>query len=398
MSRRTPSIALLAVASGMGPFGMAIVLPALPDIVERFDSDYSLVQLVVSGYLLGVALAQPISGFLCDRFGRRPVMLIGLSIFILASVGCSVSTSLSQLVTFRVLQAVGASTGTVASRAIVRDIFSAEMGTRALSYITIGLGVAPVIAPMIGGWLLVVASIKVVFLFAAGIGAAVFATIALHLPETRSTADVAPKWNEGFGNYGRLLKSRPFVGYTLIFGFVQGSFFAFLAVGAAVFQTSFGMGPTVFGMVWGGMAIAYVFGAMLGGRLSVSTLSASVLPIGVLLTLVVGALLLLMVITIGVSPATVLLPIVVLMALSGTVTPLVMAGAVYDHPDIAGTSAGLSSALGLIIGNVFVIVSGLLYDGNFLPIAVLIAISTSLTAASWLTIREPGSAQARRVC
>lgn len=377
---------------------MAIVLPALPNIVERFSADYSQVQLVVSGYLLGVACAQPVSGFLCDRFGRRPVMLTGLVIFILASIGCSLASSLSQLVTFRVLQAVGASTGTVASRAIVRDVFSAEMGTRALSYITMGLGVAPVIAPIVGGGLLMIADIDVIFLIAAGAGLVVFISIALRLPETRGEQDVGPQWSEGLRNYGRLLRSRPFIGYTLVFGFVQGSFFAFLAVGAAVFQDSFGMGPTVFGIIWGGMAIAYVFGAMLGGRLSVSTISANVLPTGMLLTLLVGAVHLVLVLTAGISPATVLLPIVLLMALSGAVTPLVMAGAVHHHPDIAGTSAGLSSALGLVIGNVFVVASGLLYDGNFLPIAILIAISTSLTAASWLIIRGSSNALQRPVC
>lgn len=392
MTRRRQSIALLALASGMSPFGMTMILPALPYISERFDADYALVQLVVSGYLLGVALAQPVSGFLCDRFGRRPVIISGFAIFVLASIGCALATSLPELVAFRVLQAVGASAGPVASRAIVRDTYTAEMGANALSWITVGLGVAPILGPMVGGWLLSVAGLHAVFLLSAGIGTVLLVAVTANLKESRSATDRAPRLGEMLGNYGRLLRSRPFIGHTLLFGFIQGSFFAFLAVGAAVFETSFGVGPTVFGIVWGGMAIAYVFGALLGGRLSISTLSASVLPTGVFLTFAGGLLMLLLVVTLGVTPATVLLPLVGLMLITGALTPIVMNGAVEHHPDIAGTSAGLSNALGLVVGNLFVITSGILYTGNFLPVAVLIAISTTLTAASYFVLRGIGAA------
>ena len=177
MTRRRQSIALLALASGMSPFGMTMILPALPAISARFDADYALVQLVVSGYLLGVALAQPISGFLCDRFGRRPVIIAGFGIFVFASIGCALATSLPQLVAFRFLQAVGGSAGPVASRAIVRDTYSAEMGARALSWITVGLGVAPILGPMVGGWLLPVAGLRAVFLLSASVGAILLAAV-----------------------------------------------------------------------------------------------------------------------------------------------------------------------------------------------------------------------------
>lgn len=384
MNTRHPSVALLAVVSGLGPFGMAILLPALPAIAQQYDQGYSQVQLVVSGYLLGVALAQPISGFLCDRFGRRRVILIGLSIFIVASIGAAFASSLTELVAYRMLQASGVSAGTVVSRAIVRDVFAVAQSTQALSKITMGLGIAPVVAPMVGGWLIGLGDMRFVFLFSAVIGVITLCSVALKLPETLSAS--APKPALGISHYTRLLRSRPFLGYTLIFGFVQGSFFAFLAVGAAIFENSFGLDAATFGLVWGGMAIAYVLGAMAGGRLSTSGVSNRVLPVGVWLTLIIGLLMLAIILSVGVTKATVLLPMVALMAVSGAVTPLVMAGAVQHHPDIAGLSAGFSSALGLLIGNVFVVLSGVFYAGNFLPIAVLIAASTSLTAISWLII------------
>ena len=374
----------------MSPFGMAIVLPVIPEIVERFDSGYSAAQFVVSGYLLGIAVAQPAIGFLCDRFGRRPVMLGGLATFVVASIGLSVAATLPQLIALRVLQAVGAGAGSVVSRAVVQDTCTAETGTRAMSRLTIGLGVAPVVAPMAGGWLAAVGGADAIFLATAALGVVVLSRLAYALPETRDTGAEAPGWSAWFGGYRRLLVSRPFVGYTLVFGFVQGGFFAFLAVGAAVFESSFGIGPAAFGLIWGAMTIAFVVGATVGGRLSVSTLSRYVFPTGAWLTPVAGLALLVLTRFVGAYPGTVLLPILLMMTLSGLVMPAVLAGPVYHHPDIAGTSAGLSSALGLVVGSSFTIASGMLYAGAFEPIAVLIFVATILTALSSLLVSHSG--------
>ena len=387
MRSSRPSIVLLAIASGLSPFGMAIVLPAIPNVVERFGSDYAIVQFIVSAYLLGLAISQPLSGFLCDRFGRRPVMLIGFSAFVVASVGCAWAASLPQLIGMRFVQALGVSTGTVVSRAIIRDTYSADVGARAMSFITIGLGVAPVVAPMFGGWLDAAGGPRAIFLATAACGVIVLAGLVFRLAETRDASVAGPRWGDWFGSYARLLGSRPFLGYTLIYGFVQGSFFSFLAVGASVFEADFGMSAQTFGIVWGVMAVSYVVGALLGGRLSVSAVSEYLLPVGMLATLAFGWLLGLSIFLVGVHPLTLLAPMVALMMLSGAVTPIVMAGAVYHHPDIAGTSAGLSSALGLVIGSSFTIASGFLYSGDFLPVAVLIAGAATMTAASWLLVR-----------
>ena len=387
MNRPPPSLTLLAIASGMSPFGMAILLPALPDLAMRFDASYAEVQWVISGYLFGIAFTQPIVGNLCDRFGRRPVFLCGLTLFVLSSLGLSTAVSLPALVGLRFLQAVGAGTGTVVCRAMIRDLFPPEQGARAMSALTIGLGVAPVIAPMVGGWLLAVASFHALFLFTAGCALVVLLYIALRLPETLHPEVALARKPPGLESYLTLLGSRPFLGFTLIFGFVQGSFFAFLAVGAAVFETSFGIGPAAFGMIWGTMATAFVLGALVGGKLSVTKRRERVLPVSVTLTLMAGGALYLLVAAGGVELAAILIPMSVMMLLSGIITPVVMAGAVFHHPDIAGTSAGFSSALGLILGSSFTIVAGFIYSGNFVPIAGLIAAATTLTWLSWFIVR-----------
>ena len=291
MTTGKPSVVLLAVSAGMSPFGMAILLPAIPGLVDRFDSDYATLQFVVSAYLAGLGLSQVVSGFLCDRYGRRPVVLIGYAIFVAATIGCALAGSLAELIGFRFAQALGVSTGTVASRAIIRDTFAADVGGKAMSYITIGLGTAPVIAPMLGGWLDAAGGETAIFVATAVVGSIVLILLATGLTETRHEDDPVPELSAWLSSYTRLLRSSVFLGFTLVYGFVQGSFFSFLAVGASVFENDFGLSASEFGVIWGAMAIAYVIGASLGGRLSVSAVSEFVLPVAVLLTPVGGLLL-----------------------------------------------------------------------------------------------------------
>lgn len=389
-----PLLLLLAVVSGLAPFAMAVLLPLLPGLVDHFDSDHATVQFVVSAYLIGLALAQPIAGFLCDLVGRRIVVLAGMGIFVIASIGCAFADSMAALIVLRFLQAIGVSTGTVVSRAVIHDTHDATVGGRAMSYLTIGLGLAPVVAPMLSGLMYMVGGFSLVFAATATVGIVVWILLWLRLPETRPPELPRPQWQTWVASYGQLLGSRVFMGYTLIFGFIQGSFFAFLAVGAAIFETSFGLGPTAFGFVGGCMAIAYVLGAAIGGRLSASRHASLLLPIGILATLLVGLSVPLVSGLYGTSPATVLPQMFALMALSGAVTPVVIAGAVYHHPEAAGTSAGLSSALGIVVSAVFAVWSGAVFSGDFAPVALIIAMSASLTFASWLLVRKTASINA----
>ncbi|MFN2327551.1 MAG: MFS transporter [Chromatocurvus sp.] len=389
-----PLLILLAVVSGLAPFAMAVLLPLLPGLIVHFGSDHATVQFVVSAYLLGLALAQPVAGFLCDLFGRRIVVLVGMGIFVFASIACAFAESVAMLISLRFMQAIGISTGTVVSRAVIHDTHDATVGGRAMSYLTIGLGLAPVVAPMLSGLMYMVGGFRLVFAATASVGVVVWVLLWLHLPETRPPELPKPRWQAWLASYGQLLGSPVFMGYTLTFGFIQGSFFAFLAVGAAIFETSFGLGPTVFGFVGGCMAVAYVLGAAIGGRLSAGRHASLLLPTGILATLVVGVSLPATTAVYGTSPGTVLPQMFALMALAGAVTPVVIAGAVYHHPEAAGTSAGLSSALGIVVSAVFAVLSGAVFTGDFAPVAAIIAISASLTFVSWLLVRKTASIDA----
>ncbi len=384
MSRRSvPPLLLLGIASGLSPFGMAIVVPSMNSIAEAYDASLASVQFVISAYLFGLASAQPVVGYLCDRFGRRRVMMSGFVVFVVASIVCAFTPTLELLIAARFFQAVGTSAGTVASRAILRDTRRGDELASAMSYIAAAMGAAPVVAPILGGVIDNNASFSWVFIATAVIGLVVLAAMAFRLPETLAGDAPRPDAVQLVRNYGVLMRSRSFLGNTFLYGFIQGAFFCFLAVGAVYFLESYGMSADRFGVIWGVMAFAYVIGAAIGARLTERIGSANLLRASVLLSLATSSCLIFLSFDEPMPPLGILAPLFVLMALSGTTTPGAMAGAIRHHPDMAGTASGLSSAMGLVLSGSFTVVAGIVYTGAFLPVAVLIAVATLLAAAGY---------------
>ena len=380
---------MMAVISGLSSFSLAVILPALPTLAGKYGTGPARIQFLVSAYLLGLALSQPLWGQVSDRVGRRPVILFGFALYVIASLACLVAPNLETLILLRIVQAAGASTGTVVARAVIRDTHSEATGVRAMSWVSIGLGAGPIVAPVIGGGLLVQGAPEWIFAVMAVIGAVLWLLLLLRLPETLDHNDrQLLDWHSFLSGYRALLSSRGFLGYTAVYGFVQGAFFAFLTVGAAIFQDSFALGPGVFGIIWGTMGIAYVLGAFGGGRLASGMRRPLLLPGAVTATLGLAIAVAAFDQWLGARPLTVLVPLFLMMLLSGAVTPLVMAGAVYQLPGLAGTAAGLSSALGMTISGAFTVAAGIVYAGDFTPIALLITAGGLLTFLSWLTIRH----------
>lgn len=391
-AKPAPSVIMLGTASGLSPFGVTIAVPLLGNIASDFNAGFGQVQFLISAYLFGLAMAQPINGYLCDRFGRRPVLLTGFSVFIIASFLAVFANSLNELIILRFIQAAGVSVGTVASRAVVRDTRSARGATEAMAYIAACMGFSPILAPIFGGWLGAHGGYPGVFLASGCLGLGILAWMFWSLPETLAEDAERPNWNQWMRNYRVLLRSSPFIGYTLVFGFVQGCFFSFLAVGADVFEAQLGIGEQRFGFLWGMMAFTYVGGALLAGRLYGRFKSRQIMDLAILLVVVGGLMAFGMVWCGGVSLLTLLLPMGVLMLVAGSVSPGAVAGAVNLFPHMAGTASGLSSAMGIVVGGCFTVLGGFVYRGDYLPVAGLISLSAFLTALSWLLVRKSGKA------
>ena len=184
--------ALLALLGMVGPFAIDTYLPAFSGIARSLDASPVQMQQTLSAYLFGFAFMSLFHGAISDSFGRRPVVLWGVAIFTLTSVGCALSQNIGQLIFFRVLQGLSTGAGIVVSRAVVRDMFEPSQAQKVMSQITIFFGIAPAIAPIIGGWLFVLAGWHSIFWFLAGVGVLLWLANFRFLPETLHVAQRQP--------------------------------------------------------------------------------------------------------------------------------------------------------------------------------------------------------------
>jgi len=388
MQAKKPSNFLLGVASGISPFGMAIVIPTLESFAQLYQAPYSTVQFIISAYLLGLASSMPLVGFLSDKIGRRPVLLSGLVLFVIASIFCSTTDSLNSLIFWRVIQGIGASVGSVMSRAMIRDVSNASETARSLSRVTAIMGISPMIAPVIGAiGYQIFGNPNGIFIITAAIGILVLTAILLLLPETRNAALLESTSKEPWSDkYRYLLGSKVFVGSSLIYAFTTGAFFAILAVASTVFYNDLGIDSTGFGFIWSGLTILYTVSAFMAGTLSSKYGLMKVLLVGVLLNVIAGLLFYSLVKVFDVTLISVIVPLVIMFFAHGYIVPMSLAQAVSARPEIAGSSSGLSSALGLVIGGMFSILSGLVFDGRLLPIALIVSASTILCGLSYFLV------------
>ncbi len=388
MQAKKPSNLLLGVASGISPFGMAIAIPTLESFAQLYQAPYSTVQFIISAYLLGLASSMPLVGFLSDKIGRRPVLLSGLVLFVIASIFCSTTDSLNSLIFWRVIQGIGASVGSVMSRAMIRDVSNASETARSLSRVTAIMGISPMIAPVIGGiGYQIFGNPNGIFIITAAIGILVLTAILLLLPETRNAALLESTSKEPWSDkYRYLLGSKVFVGSSLIYAFTTGAFFAILAVASTVFYNDLGIDSAGFGFIWSGLTILYTVSAFMAGTLSSKYGLMKVLLVGVLLNVIAGLLFYSLVKVFDVTLISVIVPLVIMFFAHGYIVPMSLAQAVSARPEIAGSSSGLSSALGLVIGGMFSILSGLVFDGRLLPIALIVSASTILCGLSYFLV------------
>src|SRR5438067_6889962 len=256
--------ALIAVA----PLAMDIYLASMPSMTRSLSATPEQVQLTLSLYMYGWGVTQIFVGPLTDRFGRRPALIAGLALFVATSLACAVARNIETLIAARVAQAIGMGTVAVVPRAIVRDLYSGEHAARMLSLMGIVLGIAPIVAPIIGSHLHVWFGWQANFVFVAAYGATALAFVATALPETIRARDrraTAP--SVVLATYLRLLRSRRYVGYTLVAAFSSSGLFAFLAGSAFVFVSVMGTGEQGFGFLFGAVMLGNITGSAVGSHL-----------------------------------------------------------------------------------------------------------------------------------
>ena len=261
-------LGLLICITAIGPTTLNILVPALPNLAKALGTDVDTVQLAVSLYLIGLASAQLLAGPLSDRFGRRPVALGGLALTAVTSLAALAVGDVAGLIVVRIVQAVGAASGIVVARAIVRDLFERDRAAAMLGLVTTAMVIAPTFGPLIGGLLETAFGWKSIFLFVAAASLTVLAWAAAVLPETRRR-EAGGAAATGFGgDLLALARSASFHGYVLCAAFGSGTFFVFLGGGPHAVVTIMGRSPAEFGVWFALSSVGFMAGNFLTSRLS----------------------------------------------------------------------------------------------------------------------------------
>jgi DHA1 family bicyclomycin/chloramphenicol resistance-like MFS transporter len=367
-------VLILGTLTAFAPLSTTIYLPALPSAAEDLGASASEIQLTITALVAGIAAGQLIAGPLSDRFGRRCPLLVGIALYAGASLACAVAPSTGALIAARLAQGLAGAAGIVIGRAIVRDLHSGAAAARLYSVLVLVTGMAPVVAPLIGGQILAIGSWRSVFVALAGIGVLVWLAVALGLPETlppeRRHARGA---GETIRTLGRLFADRRLVGYALACGLAYAALLSYISGSSFVLQNVYGASPQTYSVVFAiialGLMVASQFGARLVGRLGPRRL----LAIGVATSATGGCVALLAVVA-GLGLA-VLLPAMVLTVSShGIVLPSATALALTDHPEAAGSA---SAALGLVqytTGGIAAPTVGLGGEHTAVPMAMAMAV------------------------
>ena len=377
--RRPPVLALVAV-SAMSPFAINAILPSLPAIEQAFDADYGRVQLVLSLFLASVAVSQIFIGPLSDRFGRRPVLQVGFALFVIACVAAPFAATIEQLVAIRVVQGATGCVGIVLGRAIVRDLFDRRQAASMLGYVTMGLAMAPMVAPSIGGVLQELFDWPAIFWCMAGLGALCLAVTWRYIPETNLHPAGQLSFDSLFRDFARLLRNSDFLLFSACASLSSGVFFAFLGGAPYVSERLLELSPSTYGLWFACVAIGYALGNFLAGRFTEHFGIARMILAGSALA-VIATLLPPPLFALGLAgPASLFLPMMLTGLANGLSLPSAISGAVSVRPEIAGAASGLSGAAQIGMGAVLSAVAGAVLAGSrsAMPMFALMAAAALL--------------------
>jgi DHA1 family bicyclomycin/chloramphenicol resistance-like MFS transporter len=367
---------LLGALVAVGPLSIDTYLPAFPTIQDALDVSASQVQLTLTACLAGLALGQLVTGPLSDRFGRRKPLVLGFSVYITASLLCALAPDIGVLTALRLVQGFAGGAGMVISQAVVRDLRTGPEAVRLQSSLMLIIGLAPILAPLLGGQLLTVTSWRCIFVALAGVAAAIAVMIALGLKETLPPER---RETEGLGatlrTLGRLTREPSLMGYALVSGLSFGAIFASVSASPFVLQDIYGASPQLFSVMFALNGIGLVAASQVNGRLA-GTIPAQTLLLYGSSALVVASLVLLLVVTVGTGlpVVAVLIPQFCIACSFPFVLPNATVLALADHPTVAGSAAALLGVTQFLIGAVAAPIVGVAGTDTAVPMALTMTV------------------------
>jgi DHA1 family bicyclomycin/chloramphenicol resistance-like MFS transporter len=387
MTHRAPPIVLLALVTALAPATLHILVPALPMLATAFDAATGAVQLVLTLFLAGIAVGQLVYGPTSDRFGRRPVLLAGLTLFLAGTVLCGFAWSLPALIVGRTLAALGGCAGMVLGRAIVRDVYDRERSASALATIMMVMSLAPSLSPAIGAYLAQWVGWRADFVLLGAVGATVLILTAVNLEETHPPTFVNVVGM--IGSFVLLLQSPAFLSVVFATAFTSASWFTFLAAAPYLLAERLHEPPSTYGLMILLPMAGYILGNASVVRLSALLGSTRLFVLGLALSLASGILLALWCV-VDLTPWALFIPMAISSIGNGMSQPAGLAAGLSVYPRIAGAASGLMGFIQMMTAAVGTLLLGLLPRGNVLAMVAVVGASLALAlVCGLLTLLTP---------
>ena len=385
-----PILVLITAMLMMQPLSTDLYLASLPSLTEIFQVPVSTVQLTLSLFVIGFGLAQLIVGPLSDRYGRRPVLLSGLALYLFASILCSLATTINLLITARFIQALGCCAAVTIARAIVRDAYPPESSAKVIARASTWISLAPIFGPILGSYLQVSFGWRAAFVALGFFSSAVFAASVMRLPETNNHKN--PRATDFTGlreNYRYVLGSRVFWFYALPGAFSYGTIFLFISGSSFAFINILHVPTQWFGYCFGLGVSGYMTGTLICRRMLKTLSNMQALRIGTACALAAGAFFFIATL-LGFSHW-ILLVIVMFLAMAshGINFPVTQSSAVSPFPQQAGTAAGLMGALFMVFAFFIGSLVGVSHNGTLVPMAIIALILGPLNFLSVRVLKVP---------
>ena len=379
---------LLAMLVAMTPFGLSTYLPAFPEIASNLNADITTVQFSLTLFLLGFAFGQLCGGPVSDTFGRRPVALSGISVFIVSSLLISMAQTVDQLLLLRFLQALGGGFSTVNASAMVRDLFNKQDSARMLSMISIMVLTAPLAAPAIGAFMLKLLGWRSIFWLLAGYGTLLLVTLYFKMPETRKRQPGGLNLKKITQDYLQVIRHRRAISFIFSQSFSSGMQFSFVTASPFIYMEYFGVSPDVYPVLFAGNVLAMMSFNRMNYWLLNRWTPERILKRGITMQLLANGLL----ITCTFFDPTLFMVVALVMFAVGCqsmIWPNASACALSFFPNASGSATAITGCLRFMMGAMTGSLVSFLHNGTLLPVAFMMVLCTGLSMISYkVAIRE----------
>lgn len=388
------TILILGALSAFGPLAIDFYLPAFPAMALAFGTDENHVQMTLAAYFLGLSIGQLAYGPVADRFGRRIPLLTGVGLFTAASVACAYAPNLEWLIGARFVQALGGCAGMVISRAVVSDKCDAVGSAKVFSQLMLVMGLAPILAPLLGGLLVNTTGWQSIFLALTGFSALAGLAVATGLPESLPAHIPRQPLSGALRQYGRLLADPVFLGHALTGGIAIAGMFAYIAGSPFIIIKLYGVPAEHFGWLFGTNAAGFILVAQVNARLLAKRGPAFLLARAVWVYLAAGVTLLAVS---SLHPAQLwplLIPLFICIASLGCISPNAAACAMSGQGGRAGSASALLGCLQFSVAAGASALVGVLHDGSAVPMAMVISLCGILVVSAAMLTRRLQNARA----